>query len=350
MSVSTELLNSTYQDFKGPTVNTFSQNVPAISALEKKGKISKEGGSFVERSLMTGSSATGTGIYTGDETLDRTRAKKLGKFRVDFHRIVVPIVIPNKDKVQNQGKKGAVKLLETYVKGAADGVAVDREKYWLTGKSTAFVLPSEELYGSLTLNGQFAAGLGVGVENGYLDFVAPASQTDLVQNVSKSLANFIYNQYGDITGWAIDGVRTLRKVYRACSQFAGKPNSGPDLIVMDDDTYGNYQESKFELLRLMKVSDKTDNGNMVQDVFGLATIYASNLIDLAADFTGVAADGVTYMLNTDWIEIIQLESMELSDFVDAGTDQDGVVSKMSWHEATIFQKPPAHGCISGGAS
>ena len=350
MAVSLELLNSTLQDFKGPVVNTFSQNTPTREALGKKGKISSEGGTYVERSLMTGSPSRGVGIYNGDETVDRTRYKKLNKFRVDFHRVVIPVVIPNKELVQNKGKQGVIKLIEAYPKAVADAMALDDEKYWLTGKTAGMAFDSEEFYGFLTLNGQFALGNGVGVEAGYLDFVAPASQTDTVQNVPKLEADRIYNQYGDITGWSTDGERVLRQVYRRCSQMCGRPNGGPDLIIMDDDTFANYTAAKKDIVRLMKVKDATDQGNLLTDVFGLASVQGSVLIDLAADFTGVALDGVTYLIDTNWLEIVQLEKPSLSDFVDAGTDQDGVVAKMCMHEARIFQKPTAHGCISGGAT
>lgn len=349
MAVSLELLNSTYQDFKGPLVTTFSQNTPTRQALAKRGKISSEGGSYIERSLMTGSPSRGQGVYNGDETIDRTRYKKLNKFRVDFHRVVTAISIPKKEMAQNKGKAGVIKLIDAYPKATADGWAVDDEKFWLTGKTAGMVFDSEDFYGFLTLNGQFASGVGTGVENGYLDFADPSAQTETVQNVAKSSSDYIYNQYGDITGWSTDGVKTLRKVYRRCAQFCGRPNGGPDLMIMDDDTFGNYQDSKQDIVRLQKVSDNTDKGNLLQDVFAVAAVYGSILIDLAADFTGVAADGVTYMVDTNWLEIVQLEKPTASDFIDGGTDQDCVVAKMSAHEARIFQKPAAHGCVSGGS-
>lgn len=352
MPVSTELLNTTFQDFKGPLVTGFYSNTPTMAALKSKGRISGEGGAYVERDMQTGSPARGQGIYNGDESLDRTRHQKIVKFRVDFHRVVVSINIPKKEMLQNKGKAGVIKLIDAYPKNVVDGYTQDREKYWLTGKSEGIVFDSDAFYGWLTLNGQFSAGVGTGLANGYLDFRTPAQQTsdaESVQNVTKSQSSHHFNQYGDIPNWATDGVKTLRKVYRACAQKAGKPNSGPDLIIMDDDTYGNYQESKLDLIRLMKVKDQTDKGNMLEDVFGLAAVYSSTAIDLAADFTGVALDGVTYMINTDWLEIVQLQAMTISDFVDGGPDSDSVTAKAECMEAAIFQKTNAHGCVSGGA-
>ena len=201
MAISTELLNSTFEDFRGPLVMGWQQNVPLRAMLMKKGKVSSEGGKYVERPLMTGAPARGVGIFNGDEVLDRTRYKKLKRLRVDFHRIVVSINIPNKELKQNTGKAAALSLINEYPKVVIEGIGVDREKYLLTGKSTSFVMDAAELYGYATLNGQFTAGVGTGVEQGFLDFRTPAQQNtdaEVVENIAKSTADYHYNQYGDI--------------------------------------------------------------------------------------------------------------------------------------------------------
>jgi hypothetical protein len=349
MTVSAEVMNTTFEQFRGPLINGFAQNTPVRATAYKKGKVSTgDGGEFASRALGIGSPARGQGMYNGDETMDRTRRKKIKKYRVEFHRATVSINIPQKELDQNTGKSAVLKLIDEYPKMVMDGVAVDLEKYLLTGKSEGLVFDTEELYGYLTFNGQFSSGIGEGNENGLLDFVAVDSQTDLVQNYTKAQADYHYNQYEDIGTWASDGKKRLRKVYRAAAQRSGKPNGGPDLMIMDDETYGNFQESKLEIIRLQKVSDATDKGNMVQDVFGLAAVYSSQLIDLAADFTGVALDGVTYGINTDYLEFEQLIKPGLSKFADAGNDQDGITAKFAMNEAMIMTKFPAHFCVSGG--
>jgi hypothetical protein len=349
MPISREVLNTTFSNFRGPLVRTFSQNTPLRKMLIAKAKVSSDSGSFVERGIMTGSPARGRGMYNGDETLDRTRRKKTEKYRVDFHRVVISINIPQKELNENKGKTGVLKLINEYPKAVVDSYAIDREKYLLTGKSAGMAIDSEELYGFLTLNGQFVDGIGTGVENGLLDFAAKDAQTDNVQNVDKSEAIWHYNQYGDIGSWATDGMKVLRRVYRAAAQFAGSEEGGVDLMFMDDETYGNYQESKAELIRTKKITDNVDQGNTLKDVFALAGVYPSQQIDLANDFTGDAADGVIFGINTEFVEIVQLEKPDVSQFVDAGPDQDGVTAKLCEHEAMIFQKFPAHFAISGGS-
>jgi len=352
MAVSRELLNTTFENFRGPLVRTFAQNTPLRRMLISKAKITTDAGSFVERGIITGSPSRGTGMFNGDEVLDRTRRKKTDRYRVDYHRVVISINIPQKELNQNKGKQGAVKLIQDYPKSVTDSYVMDREKYLLVGKSAGMAIDSEELYGYSTLNGQFTSGIGSGVENGLLDFRTPADQTadgELVQNVAKSSAIWHYNQYGDIGTWATDGMKVLRRTYRAAAQFASGENGGVDLIFMDDETYGNYQESKADIVRTKKLDENIDKGNTLKDVFALAGVFPSQLIDLAADMTGDAVDGVIYGINTEWVEIVQLEKSHMSGFVDAGPDQDGVTAKLSEHEAMIWQKFPAHFCISGGS-
>jgi len=350
MAVSVELLNTTLADLKGPLVSAFLQNVPTYRALEKKGRITADGGTLIERPIMSGSPARGTGIFNGDETLDMTRYKKSKKYQVEFHRVVLPINIPKKELLQNKGKLGAIKLIEQYPKVTMDGLAVDMEKYLLTGASAGIAIDSSELAGFTTFNGQFTAGIGTGVTNGLLDFAAPASQSDTVQNVAKSAADFHFNQYQAITSFATDGISKIRKLYRQCAQYSGKPNGGPDIIVMDDDTFGNYVDAKLDLVRLTQVPNNTDKGNLVQDVLGVGGVYASNLINLATDFTSPANAGVGYMINTDFLELVYIQKMTISDFTDQIAQQDAVTAKVEFHHQMVLTKFPAHGCFSGGAS
>jgi len=356
MSVSIELLNTTLADLKGPMVSAFYQNVPTFRALEKKGRISADGGTLIERPIMSGSPARGTGIFNGDETLDMTRYKKSQKYQVEFHRVVLPINIPKKELMQNKGRLGAIKLIDTYPKVTMDGFTTDYEKYLLTGGSAGIAIDSAELAGFTTFNGQFTAGVGTGVTNGLLDFAAPANQTQTVQNVVKSAANYHFNQAQQITAFATDGISKIRKLYRQCAQYSGKPNGGPDIIVMDDDTFGNYQNAKLDLVRLTALPENTDKSNLIQDVIGVGGVYASNLIDLTTDFvapTGSEFDprtGVVYMINTDFLELIHIQKMTISDFTDQIAQQDAVTAKVELHHQMVLTKFPAHGCIAGGAS
>ena len=325
------------------------QSVPLWSHLEKKGKVSKDGGLYISRSWMRGAPSKGTGMFSGDEALDLTRYQRSQKYRVETHRVVIPCSIPKKELNINQGKSAAVRLIEEYPKTDLEAAALDINSFMLSGISTGLVFPSAELYGFSCLNGQFTSGRGVGLDSGLLEFAAPNTQTQVTQDIAKSEANYHYNQYQDITAFATDGMRRLRQVYRACAHYAGKPGGGPDLIIMDDATFGNFQLEKQDLVRVQVVGSNLDKGNLVQDVLGVGGVYSDPTIDIANDFTGVAADGVTYMLNTDFFELVLFEKFSFGKFEEPIGSQDAIVAKAAMQGNLICRKFPAQGCVSGGS-
>ena len=94
MPISTELLNSTFTDLRGPLVNSFVRSNELFEALDKKARIPAEGGTYIERTFSGAAPARGVGIYVGDELLNMTRRQEIRKFRVEPHRIAVAINIP----------------------------------------------------------------------------------------------------------------------------------------------------------------------------------------------------------------------------------------------------------------
>ncbi len=62
MSISTELLNSTFEDLRGPLVNSFVRSSELFEALDKKARIPMEGGTLIERTFSGGAPASGVGI------------------------------------------------------------------------------------------------------------------------------------------------------------------------------------------------------------------------------------------------------------------------------------------------
>ena len=185
--------------------------------------------------------------------------------------------------------------------------------------------------------------------NGLLDFATPASQTETVQSVAKSSSYFHFNNYLDIATWATDGLIALRKVYRQCSPYAGGIGKGPDLVVMDDDTYANFEETRRSQIRISMVEDKTSKSNMLGLELGVAKVYSSIDLD-RGDFSGAAADGVTYMLNTDYFEFPMHEAPQIGKFEESVGDQDVVTALFSMQGNLICTKLPAQGVVSGGSA
>jgi len=351
MTISTELLNTTFADLRGPLVNSFVRSNELFEALNSKARMPMEGGTKIERSFSGGAPARGVGVYVGDELLNMTRRQQIRKFEVEPHRIVMAVNIPKRELAQNSGKLAIIRLIEEYPQTSMEAAKADLNKFLLTGVSRGLAFTTAELQGFLTLNGQKSSGIGTGVKNGLLDFITPASQTDVVQAVKKSNTYFHFNQFNDISSFVSDGMTQLRKTYRQCAHYAGGIGKGPDMIFMDDDTYTNFEDQRSENVRVTLVDDKIDKSNTLGLNLGLASVTSSIDLD-RADFTAGTdpADGVTYMLNTDYIEFPMLEAPSISEFKERVGDQDVVTAIFAMQGNMICTKLPAQGCVSGGAA
>jgi len=348
MAISTEILNTTFSDLRGPLVNSFVRSNELFEALMSKARMPMEGGSLIERSFAGGAPARGVGIYVGDELLNMTRRQQIKRYKVEPHRLVVAINIPKKELMFNSGKLAVIRLIEEYPQTTMESAKADINKFLLTGVSRGLVFQTAELRGMLTLNGQNGSGVGTGVTNGLLDFQATTAQTDDVQDVAKSSSYYHFNQYNDITTWSADGMTQLRKTYRQCAHYAGGPAKGPDIVIMDDSTFSNFEDSRLNLVRVSVVEDKTERSNTLDLSLGLASVKSSIDIDLN-DFTGVAADGVSYILNSDYLEFPLSEAPMISDFKERVGDQDVVTALFSMQGNLISTKVPAQGVVSGGS-
>ena len=353
MTISTELLNTTFADLRGPLVNSFVRSNELFEALNSKARMPMEGGTKIERSFSGGAPARGVGVYVGDELLNMTRRQQIRKFEVEPHRIVMAINIPKRELNQNSGKLAVIRLIEEYPQTAMEAAKADLNKFLLTGVSRGLAFNTSELLGMLTLNGRHSSGIGTGVSDGLLDFIAPASQTDTVQSVAKSSSYFHFNQYNDITSFTADGMAQLRKTYRQCAHYAGGIGKGPDMIIMDDDTYTNFEDERSQNVRVTLVDYKVDKSNTLGLNLGLASVTSSIDLD-RTDTTAFGSltpesGGVTYMLNTDYIEFPMLEAPNISEFKERVGDQDVVTAIFAMQGNMICTKLPAQGCVSGGA-
>jgi len=347
MAISTEVLNTTFSDLRGPLVNSFIRSNELWEALDKKARMPMEGGSLIERSFTGGAPARGVGIYVGDELLNMTRKQQTKRFKVEPHRLVVAINIPKKELNYNSGKLAVIRLIEEYPKTVMEGAMADINKYLLTGVSRGITFQTSELLGLMQLNGQKTAGIGTGVGTGLMDFAAPASQSATVQNVAKSSSYFHFNNYADIGTFATNGMQQLRKVYRQCAHYAGGMGKGPDLIVMGDDVYANFENDRASNVRVTVLEDKQDKTNLLGLDLGVGKVYPSLDLD-KSDFTTPADNDVSYFLNTDYIEMPTHEAPTISEFKERVGDQDVVTAVFSMQFNMICTKTPAQGVVSGG--
>ena len=351
MAISTEVLNTTFADLRGPLINSFVRSNELFDALMSKAKMPMEGGSFIERSFSGGAPARGVGIFVGDELLNMTRRQQIRRYQVEPHRLVVAINIPKKELQFNSGKLAVIRLIEDYPQTTMEGVQGDMNHWLFNGTSRGLVFQSAEMEGLLTLNGDHATGIGTGVQNGLLDFALPAAQNQNVQSVIKSSSYYHFNQFQAIAplGWAATGMNRLRQCYRECAHYAGA-GKGPDLVIMSDNVYSNFEAARLNLVRIHVVEDKTEKTNMLGLDLGVAKVYSTLDYDPLGAFAAAQQNGVTYMLNTDFVEFPMSEAPQISDFKERVGDQDVVTAIFSMQGNLICTKLPAQGVVSGGAT
>tara|TARA_R110002020_G_scaffold27369_10_gene88239 strand:+ start:65 stop:1120 length:1056 start_codon:yes stop_codon:yes gene_type:complete len=347
MAIDLDTLNTTFADLRGPLLNSFERSIPMWRELQKKARVSNDGGTYIERDFAAGAPAKGTGIFNGDELLTNVRRKQIKKMQVETHRAVALVSIPKKVLNINKGKAAAIRLVDAYPKTTIEGISGDMNKYILTGQSRGLVFDTSELLGFVNLNGEFSSGIGTGVTNGVLSVNEdPSAQSDAVFGVGKSESLYHFNQRDDVSSFASNGMRVLRQQYRKAAHYAGKPNSGPDLIVMDSDSFANFENHRDSKIRLELVEDKLEKGNLLSLSLGMAQVYDDPDLDVSL-FTGEANHGVCYMLNTDFWEWIWLEKPNIGQFTDRIGDQDVVSAKFAMQGNMICTKLTAQGVVTG---
>lgn len=353
MAVSLDVLNSTLQDLKGPLLMSFNEKTPLFRWLEKTGRTSSEKGTWIQRMLMGGSPSQMIGLYNGGETFDTTRTEQVKIIKVGTHRFGGAIAIPGLDLETNNGSLGAIKLIKEYPASVIAAMAIDMDRFFLTGVSNGKVLSTSEMQGWNTLNGEKVFSKGVtGVTNGLIDFVAPASQSETVQDLQKSTSYNYVNQYGQIVGgYAANGRRTIMKTYRQCARFnmAG-PDVGPDMMFADDDTYANIEAELATRVRTEIVQKDADEklGSLTLPYLGGTLVAAQNLV--LSDFTGDAVNGLIYLLTSSGFEKIDYKKFDISNFEDRIANQDNVVAKALGQFALVAPNLAVQGAVTGGAN
>lgn len=351
MAVNVDLLNTTLADLKGPIEHTLEEKSPIHDLLVKSGRVSTDKGILIERTIMGGSPAQGTGIFNGGEILDMGRTEQTHKIQLQTHRAVIPINIPKLDMKQNDGKLGALKLIDIYPAGVNKLLPGDFDRFLFSGVSNGRVLATAQMTGWNTFNGQktFASGK-VGVTQGLIEFGAPSGQNDTTQNLLKSSSYGYVNQYGAITSYALDGDKTYRGVYREVARYNPTDmNAGPDVVFMDYDSFALYEQDQKAHVVVKVTQDKTDkSGNLLELTMGSARVIAAKNIVLT-DFTGAAATGLAYFFTLEGIEWVWFQKPEMSDFDDRVPNQDVVTAKIEMQGQIVVTGMRMQGAVVGGA-
>jgi len=304
-----DFLFSVLEDYNPKLQELFWTKHPLLNAIFTKNQIERHKLEGTHRSFGVYTQGPGevTKISSGNETINGGR-KNLGvKGKEYTSRMIYAFDVPINELDAANGKMDITKLLEKYPEAGMDDFMLRISKQLCLGNGGAGTVD-----GFVTLNGAtvYAPSSAYTNRAGIFEFAAPASQTSTVHDIVKEGGTGgttgWYNQFGDISAFSSDGLRTMRKVHFACAR-QGKANQSPDILMADEGSYLNYLDTLQQNTRT-PISDGADlvSAKTFEFVpFHSSRMYLDTDIDISnATLSGTPAeDGIIYFLQSKTWEL-----------------------------------------------
>jgi hypothetical protein len=297
MAISNDLLSSTLYSIRDGEVDELFKKNAFLDMCKKKGGVEYEdGGIKIQRPLSLAEHSTITQLATGYEPVSLAVQDVLRPAVYEWCDFTAPIVITQKEELENSGEKAIVKILEARMRSVMQMLRKELNKQILIGNSA--ILTSMN-----TLNGNVATG--------FFEADDVGTQANVVGGVSKAT-------YAATTGWqnnAADlganfgttGIVAMQRESIRCSNVA--PMGAIDLVLLSEQVMANYRRSLFQQERY--INETTLDAGRMQLAFG------GSVVESDLEFTGVQVasaglDGLApgnydlagYMLNFDAIKMI----------------------------------------------
>lgn len=285
MAISNDLLSSTLYSIRDSEVDQLFRKTAFLDLVKAGGGIEYEnGGIKIQRPLSVVDHSTITQLATGYEPVSLAVSDVLKPAVYDWSDFVAPIVITQKEELENSGEKAIVKILEARMKNVMSMLRRELNKQILAGTSS--VLSTMSSLNGFTLTTGF-------LEEGA---PAPATQTNIVGGLQKSVLD-VPGWYNSVqAGTAATIVADLTALYQDCNQFS--PFGDVNAIIVNPATFAAYKAALFANERFMS-SDKLDGGRL-QLAFHSAVMEQDNEMP---NNTGGAAKFSAYMLNFEGIKM-----------------------------------------------
>jgi hypothetical protein len=241
----------------------FSRGHPLLQIVFAKGKHETAQGPWTEFSPVIGGPGEAVLIETGSESWAgvRNQATKKGSFKTA--RIVYHWEVPNKDIEEAasdpQSRPG---LIQNYGEAAIADVLNRIEQQYLIGgvlDSTGTLLAdaSNGFRGLGTFNGDKTGLPTAGLENGWLEFAAPASQSNTVHNLVKRGGSGgifeWYNQFpadGNITNWDAHGYERVKNAHNSA---ADRAKGSKFCLISDQQSFEKFESSLTGAIRYVNM-------------------------------------------------------------------------------------------------
>jgi len=285
MAISNDLLSSTLYSIRDSEVDQLYRKTAFLDLVKAGGGIEYEdGGIKIQRPLSVVDHSTITQLATGYEPVSLAVSDVLKPAVYDWSDFVAPIVITQREELENSGEKAIVKILEARMKNVMSMLRRELNKQILAGTSTVLSTMS-------SLN-------GFTLTTGFLEEGAPdaANQTNIVGGLQKSVLN-VPGWFNSSIATSGDIVADLTSLYQDCNQFS--PFGDVNALIVNPATFAAYKAALFDKERFMS-SDKLDGGRL-QLAFHSAVMEQDNEMPTNG---GVLADTYSaYMLNFEGIKM-----------------------------------------------
>ena len=356
IGLSLNLLNTQLPALRGPIEDGLRTKSDFIDWFRKVATKSPDANERQWKPLETARVFTANPIKTGNEMLayatmpTATTQKKVGgDTGKSIGRIIWTCAIPNRDIISVKDMDSAKAFYKQLPKrGLFDGPK-DLEKFILTGKSAGLISTTSDLTQMMSFGPAYNSGVYSGLENGFFDALAPASQTKSVLGLAKSTAYGHYNQYALVRSASAEYLRQLIDQYRQCGRQYVEETRAPKVWWTDTKTHANYAEARAGRIVVSTVTDDTKRAEMELPIDGTpAKVRYTYAVDPAVDFAGnPCSDGWTLGLDPTDLEETMVEDFTVGDWAPIpNTDQSGLM--ITLHCRYVLWSLRTSSLIAGG--
>jgi hypothetical protein len=298
MAISPDVLATALNELMPAYSEMFVKWHPLLDNILKGGNMDRSAlkGPKREFAVVTDGPGTVTQVQTGTEIIAGGRTQNGHRGNVVAPRLIYAFDVPGKDLAEANGEMDLARILQHYPELALADFHERIAKQLGTGNGSGV--------GSFaTMNGNATFNPDGSSRDGFFEFAAVGSQSNIVHGLDPATVTGWNNQYEDVTSFATNGRSLLRKAYFAASR-QGKTLGPVDLMIGDEQSYLNYIEDLDDQVRVVKIEGDKAPGNVRQGVKFLdADFYLDDAIDISASqYTSVGAsagaDGVIYGFKT----------------------------------------------------
>jgi hypothetical protein len=300
MAISADVLATALQELMPSYSELFTTWHPLLEKVVQKGNIDRQvlTGPYREFTVVTGGPGEVTQILTGSEVIAGGRNQTAVRGDTYAPRLIYAFDVPGKDLAEANGQMDLAKILKNYPELALADFHERLSDQVGTGNGS-------NVGGFLTLNGATTYNPNGTARTGAFEFTDTATQ--VANNASifglakGSTAGWV-NQHEDISSFAFNGRKQMRKAYFKANRQGSKITGGIDLMLGSEGSYLNYIEDLDDQVQVAAIKNDTTPGQIRQGMKFLdASFFLEDSIDVSAtELSGDpnAAGGVIYMLKT----------------------------------------------------